>query len=182
MKKIKYIFTFLIILLATSFVSAQVDPPANDFVEKDNPQNRDERIAEALGLSQEQIQQIRQINQQGRFQMREAQQRFRQVRAELDEYIYTDTINETTLQTKLRAVVEAQAEVIKVRAMTELAVRNVLTPEQLVKFRNLRNRIRQQRRNNMQQRQQQLQNRRMINPNQRDRIPQDRPQPPRNRP
>jgi Spy/CpxP family protein refolding chaperone len=138
------------------------------------------RLAEALGLSADQIQQIRLLNQKRRPEMQNAQLRFQLVKEELDEYVYSDSINETTLQTKLRAVVEAQAEITKIRLMSEMAVRNVLTPAQLVKFRDLRDGIKQQRRLNNQKRQQR-QNRRLRNQNQRDRLPQDRPVPPRNR-
>ncbi len=176
MTKIKIIFTVLIMTLTVSLTNAQNKPPpspANDFVENDAPQRTD-NLAEQLGLSQEQRIQIREMRQQLRPQLQQAQRRFNQTKEELDVLIYSDSLDETTLQTKLRSVVEAQAEITRIRAMSELAVRKVLTPEQLVMFRNLRQRFKQQQRDRQIQRQRRQRIQRM-NQNRRDRNPSDRP-------
>lgn len=70
--------------------------------------------------------------------MQEAQQRFRQANRALDAAIYADSPNETDVQARMKEVQLAQAEIIKIRTTSELAIRKVLTPEQLVKFRELR--------------------------------------------
>lgn len=167
MKKKNLIFTILIIMLAVSFVAAQNGPPPNDFInnQTDRPK-RGDILARELRLTDEQKMQIRQINRQKRPQMRAAQQRFRQVKDELDMLIYADELDEVSLQNKVREVATAQAEIIKIRAMSEVAVRNVLSPEQLVKFRELRQRFKQQqkRRKMMRERRQR---RRQMNQNRR---------------
>jgi Spy/CpxP family protein refolding chaperone len=147
MKRIKFLsFAFALLVLSFIFpaVRAQEVPPANE------PQTGAERpvqrpnLLQELGLTPDQIQQIRRINQSRRPLMQEAQTRLREANRALDEAIYADAPNEFEIQEKLKAAQTAQAEVIKTRAQTEYAVRKVLTPEQLVKFRNLRQRLMEQ--------------------------------------
>ena len=56
----------------------------------------------------------------------------------LDQAIYADAVNESEIQNRLKELQAAQAEIARIRAMSELEVRKILTPEQLVKFRDLR--------------------------------------------
>ena len=105
-------------------------PPKDNF--------RPQQILRELGLSKEQIQQIRQIHEEKRQQMETAQMRLRDANRSLDQAIYADAVNEADIQARLKEVQTAQSEVIKIRNMTELAVRKVLTPEQLAKFRDVR--------------------------------------------
>ena len=117
-----------------------------DTDEPNRPQERrGEIISRVLGLSPEQQLQIRELNKSNRDNIRNAQENLRNAKAELDRAIYADNYDETDLQNKLKAVVEAQAEITKLRATNELAVRKLLTPEQVVKFRNLRQRFAEQR-------------------------------------
>jgi Spy/CpxP family protein refolding chaperone len=127
------IFTGILLLISIVSIEAQniqQRPPKDNF--------RPQQILRELGLSKEQIKQIRQINQEREPKMRAAQDNLRDTNRSLDLAIYADTLNEEEIQTKLKDVQTAQAEVIKIRNMTELAVRKVLTAEQLTKFRGLR--------------------------------------------
>ena len=99
-----------------------------------------------LGLTDEQMQQVRRMNMSRRPLMREAQMRLRQATRALDDAIYAEQLNEAEVQDRLREFQSAQADVGKVRFDTELAMRKILTPEQLVRFRELRQRFEQQRR------------------------------------
>jgi Spy/CpxP family protein refolding chaperone len=122
-------------LVLFSFASAQAQglqerPPKDNF--------RPQQILRELGLSREQIQQIKRIHEDRREQMQSAQMRLRDANRSLDQAIYADTVNEDEIQTRLKEVQIAQGEVIKIRNLTELAVRKVLTAEQLTKFRQLR--------------------------------------------
>ena len=101
-----------------------------------------------LGLSHEQIQQIRRITAQRKPLMEDAQKRLREANRALDETIYADQVSETDVQARLKEVQLAQAEVAKIRFMNEFAIRRILTPEQLVRFRELRQRFEQMRQNN----------------------------------
>ena len=125
-----------------------------------------------LGLSKEQIQQIRRINAQRKPLIEEAQKRLREANRALDETIYADQVSETDVQARLKEVQIAQAEVAKIRFMNEFAIRRILTPDQLVRFRELRQRFEQMRQN--------IENRRPANrqmPDDNIRPAQDAPQP-----
>jgi len=55
--------------------------------------------------------------------------------------IYGDTVDDSVVKERLREFQAAQAELARIKFTNELAVRKVLTPEQLVKFRELRRRF-----------------------------------------
>jgi Spy/CpxP family protein refolding chaperone len=134
------IVTLFVFGLAIAETRAQEEMPPE---EQRPPLERVRRpnLLEELGLSREQIQQIRRINQARRPLMQEAQQRFREANRALDMAIYADSPNDADVQARMKDVQLAQAEVIKIRTQSEFAIRKVLTPEQLVKFRELRERF-----------------------------------------
>ncbi len=109
------------------------------------PQDPRGNALRQLGLSQEQVQQIRRITVERRPIMEAAQLRFREANKALDAAIYADQVNEHDIDECLKAVQLAQAETAKVRSMNELAVRKILTPDQLIRFRELRRRFDQAR-------------------------------------
>jgi len=137
-------FPILILILAAA-IAGQDQPPANNFTGRDmQDRARANILRRELKLSPEQMMMIRKINTESRPQMREAQQRVWLARKELDAAVYADELDEETLRMKVRAVIEAEAEVTRIRAMSEVAVRKVLTPEQLERFRRLRQRFARQ--------------------------------------
>ena len=157
------IFAGLIIAssFSNNFSQAPFAPP-----EGENP--RRPNLLEELNLSDVQIRQIRQLNQERKPMMMAAQHRFREANRLLDETIYGDVENETEIQTRMQEVQAAQAELIKLRTMNERAIRKILTPEQLVKFRELRNQFNPENRlrNNPGNRRQKLRNLPRNNPGQ----------------
>lgn len=144
---------FLAFLLFTVGVSAQVTQPVDrpEGPPPDGQAIRQPNLLRELGLTQPQIRQLRLLNVEGRPLMQEAQRKLREANRELDLAIYADNMQESEVAEKLRAFQLAQAEVAKLRFQGELAIRRILTPEQLVKFRELRARFGQMR-ENMQQR------------------------------
>jgi len=160
MKKFNFLtLIFAGLLLAFSFspVQAQEEPaPNQNFDKKPRP-----NLLAELGLSPDQIQQIRRVNREKQPLMREAQQNLRVANRNLDQAIYADSVDETSIQAKLKEVQLAQAEVFKIRSMTELAVRRILTPEQLVKFREIRQNFMEK----IENRKNQQRNRPLNNPN-----------------
>ena len=98
-----------------------------------------------LGLTPEQRQRIQQMNQARRPLMKAATGRLREANRALDAAIYADSLNEEDVAARLRDFQEAEAEVAKLRFRAELELRKVLTPEQLGKFRYLRERFAKQR-------------------------------------
>ena len=105
-----------------------------------------------LGLSREQIQQIRRLNAERKPMMEDAQRRFREANRALDEAIYADQVNDIDVQSRLKDVQVAQAEVANIRYTNELSVRKILMPEQLVRFRELRQKFEMVRRTTENQR------------------------------
>jgi len=99
------------------------------------------KLLQQLDLNPQQVQQIRRINAEKRPLLREAQNRLREANRNLDQAIYADNSNENDIQARIREAQKAQAEVIRIRSMNELAVRRILTGDQLVKFRDFRERF-----------------------------------------
>lgn len=135
-KIVTAIFFGVLFFFPPSAVQAQEEKPL-EFEQKSNRKPRPNLLAE-LNLTSEQIREIRRINQENRPSIRLAQQRLRDANRNLDKAIYADNIDEAALQILVRELQNAQIEVIKLRSTSELAVRRILTAQQLAKFRELR--------------------------------------------
>ena len=153
MKIFKLIFTaavpaLLLFFAAAGFAQDAKTPDTPDAQHHDmqRPHDRRANFLHKLGLSPEQIEQIRQINLERRPLFNDAQERLREANRALDAAIYAEQVNENDFETKLKDVESAQAEVARIRFTNELAVRRVLTPEQLARFREMRQRFEQERR------------------------------------
>lgn len=129
-----------------------LDGPPPD-AQQPQPVQRDARgnMLRQLGLTREQMQQIRQMNMERRPLMEEAQRRLREANRALDKAIYADEVNDADIQARLKDVQIAQAEIQRLRYMNELSVRRILTPEQLVLFRRLREEYEQAIKNKVQE-------------------------------
>ncbi len=108
-------------------------PPSDDGQPRQRP-----NLFRALGLSEEQVQQIRAANEEIRPKMSEVTRKLRDANRELDRTIYADEVDEAEFAKKLEIYRAAQAEMSELRFNSELAVRRILTSEQLIKFRELR--------------------------------------------
>lgn len=155
----RYLNLFLIVTTGLLITSApaygqNVPPPGNPEHE-DRPDDRRPNLLAELGLSPDQVQQIRRMNQERRPAMMEAQRRMRDANRNLDIAIYGEAISDADFQTRLKEFQAARAELDRLRFEGELSVRKVLTPEQLVHFREIRRRFAEARQNNMQDRRRQ---------------------------
>ena len=103
-------------------------------------------VLRELGLTGEQAQAIRRINQERRSALDAAGRRLREANRSLDEAIYADTADDSLIKTRLAELQSAQSEAASLRFEKELAIRRVLTPEQLVRFRDLRRKFEEVRR------------------------------------
>lgn len=148
MKKI-HIYGLLFIAAITLFTVpafAQGGPPPGEMRDGPPPPDGEGRrgsgnrgkMLRDLGLSREQLQQIRKMNQERKPIMDAAHRRMGEANRALDQAIYADTLNEAEIENRLKEVHAAQNELNRLRYMNELQVRKVLTPEQLVKFREMR--------------------------------------------
>ncbi len=161
MKKLNLLFLFLILIFGANSLSAQVDvdnPPENDRFEREDRNPGRFNLLRELGLNQEQIQQVRLINRDAKPLRQAAAEYFKSAKRTLDLSIHADNYDEAKIQSNLREVIAAQGEMLKLKIQSELAVRKVLTPEQLIKFREIRksfderNNQRQMRRNRIRNR------------------------------
>lgn len=94
-----------------------------------------------LGLTRQQLQLIRRLNQDRKPLMDAAQMRLRQANRALDEAIYSDNASDEQFQARLKDFQAAQAEVARLRFAHEFGVRRVLSPDQLMRFRQMRQRF-----------------------------------------
>ena len=162
--KLKFFFKTLI-LIATLSLGVAVfgqDVKTDEQPTQPNPQPAADNkimLLRHLGLTREQIQQIRRISAERKPLMDTAQQRLKELTKQLDSVIYADNIAEGEFQERLKSVQLAQAEVSKIRFSTEFAIRRVLTPEQLVKFRELHDRFEAAQQNIQNRRRERLLNR-----------------------
>src|SRR5689334_10549981 len=139
----KIYLVFLLMLTCFGVVAAQDNPPAGGPPPEGAQQPKRPNLLMILGLSPEQQQAVRRINQQRKPLMEAAMTRLRAANQALDEAIYADSPDETVFQARLKELHAAQAEVAKLRFRSEFEVRKILTPDQLARFRELRRRFQQ---------------------------------------
>jgi periplasmic protein CpxP/Spy len=133
---------FLVFVAFTAFANgttAQDGPPPM----QEQRRSIDERtnLLAQLELSPEQVQQLRRLNSEHRPMMNAAQKRVRDANRELDMAIYADSVSDDLVHSKVKTFQEAQAEVNRLRFTNELAIRKILTLQQLVRFREMRRRF-----------------------------------------
>ncbi|HVG37851.1 MAG TPA: Spy/CpxP family protein refolding chaperone [Pyrinomonadaceae bacterium] len=95
-------------------------------------------LVQELNLTADQQTQIRALKEEHEAPIREALQRRRRAQRALDEAIYADRADEATIQTHSRELGDAQADLARLRTAVELRIRRILTPEQLQRFREIR--------------------------------------------
>jgi Spy/CpxP family protein refolding chaperone len=93
-----------------------------------------------LNLTQDQIQRIRGINAELKDERQTAVQRLRQTQRSLAEAIESPTPNEALIDQRSREVADAQAATIRIRSLSEARILQVLTPEQRIRLREMRQR------------------------------------------
>ena len=122
------------------------DAPQNQSTQT-NPQGDPIR---QLNLTAEQVEKIRAIREQNKDERFALNQRLRSAQRALDDAIQTDNSSEALIEQRAYELADAQAAATRMRAITEIRIRRVLTPEQLTKLRALRQQaqtLREERRN-----------------------------------
>ena len=131
---------FLILMVLPAALHAQARPeddaPPPDQMEEPPP--RRPNLLRELNLTAGQIKQIREINQANREKIRADLERKREAERLLDEAIYADEPDDNLIRERLQVVQQIQTEMMRMRTLTEFAVRKILTDEQLSRFRELR--------------------------------------------
>ena len=140
------------LLLATTFAPAKAQTPQQNPTDAGQAQvNQADQMLEPLNLSPDQIQKIRAINADLKDQRQSANQRLRQAQRALAEAIESPNPNETVIEQRSHDVADAQATTIRLRSLTEARVLQVLTPEQRIRLREIRQRNQAMRRAGNQQ-------------------------------
>lgn len=103
--------------------------------------DKGQAIMQALGLTEEQKDRLREMNRTRKPLMQAAQKTFRDAMKALDAAIYADVFDEYTYGLRLADVQKAQAEMQRLRFENEVNIRKILTPTQLDSFRDLRKRF-----------------------------------------
>ena len=96
-----------------------------------------------LNLAPEQREKIRSIREQNKSERAAINERTREAYRALEEVLDVDNPDETLVEQRLREVATAQAASMRMRILTEVRIRRVLTPEQLNTLRTLREQARQ---------------------------------------
>lgn len=142
----------LFFLLPLAIAAQELRPagPPPD-IQTGPPNERKPNLLLELGLSREQIQAMRRLNAERKPIEQEARRRFQEANREMSSAIYADTTSDEIVQSRLMEFQAAQAELARIKFTNELAVRRLLTPDQLVKFRAMRQKFAEVR-ENMEQR------------------------------
>lgn len=91
-----------------------------------------------LDLKPDQIQRIRSIQAELKDQRQAAGMKLRQARRTLAEAVESPTPNEALIEQRSHEVADAQATTIRLNSLAEARIRQVLTPEQRIKLREMR--------------------------------------------
>lgn len=91
-----------------------------------------------LNLSPDQIQKIRAINAELKDQRQAAGMKLRQAQRALAEAVESPTPNETLIDQRSHELAEAQATTIRLRSLAESRILQVMTPEQRIRLREMR--------------------------------------------
>jgi Spy/CpxP family protein refolding chaperone len=152
-----WIFFAAILLLSVVGVpvSAQSPTPQNP-IEPAQTQTQTNQTSQLpdlaeLNLSPDQIQKIRTINAELKDQRQAAGMKLRQAQRALAEAVESSTPNETLIDQRAREVAEAQATTIRLRSLAESRILQVMTPEQRIRLREMRQRNQALRRQENQQ-------------------------------
>ncbi len=147
--KTLYFLNILLVLTFSLSVRAQKEPPADALPteSQQRPADKSPNLLRELGLSREQMQAIRRLNADRKFQMQDAQRNLGDARKNLDMAIYADVVNDAEFQVRLKDFQTAQAEVAAIRSTTEFEIRKILTPDQVIRFRQLRQKFAEARKN-----------------------------------
>lgn len=141
-----FFLSALLFCVSTLPASAQDgNPPPSNEVQQ-NAGNQAPDLIGILGLTPDQRAKIRAIRERNKEERQLTTERLRNAQQALDEAIYADDASEAVVEERARELAAAQTANMRLRALTELSIRRVLTPEQLNALRALRLRQAERRR------------------------------------
>ncbi|MBA2340074.1 MAG: Spy/CpxP family protein refolding chaperone, partial [Pyrinomonadaceae bacterium] len=126
-------FFFIVVLACPARAQEVIEPQESVGASA----QRNVPLLRLLNLTPAQLAQIRRIRQENQSELRLSIARAREAQRALDEAIYSETADERVIEERARELADAQAAHTRLRALTELRVRRVLTSQQLSIFRDL---------------------------------------------
>ena len=142
----RILFPLILLLAIVGLqVRAQTPTPQNP---SQPAQTQTQQISQAgqlpdfaqLNLSPDQIQKIRAINAELKDQRQAANLKLRQAQRALAEAVESPTPSETLIDQRSHELADAQAATIRLRSLTEARILQVMTPEQRIRLREMRQR------------------------------------------
>lgn len=100
------------------------------------------RVFDRLDLNNEQKLQIRRIRQETQREIQSARMQVRDTRKALEDALYGDNFDPAVVEAKMKEAAQADANQLRVETQGQARVRQVLTPEQVRQFRELRDFVR----------------------------------------
>jgi Spy/CpxP family protein refolding chaperone len=139
-KRIVPLLTLSLLAIIGVQVSAQTPPQTP--VDPAQSQTQATQLPDfaPLNLSPDQIQKIRAINAELKDQRQAANQKLRQAQRALTEAVESPTPNESLIDQRSHELADAQLNTIRLRSLAEARILQVMTPEQRVRLREMRQR------------------------------------------
>ena len=149
-KELKAPFIWLIAVLLLAFASASTYSQTSDAQNQTAPAAQTQggpaqaapaqNLPAELGFTPQQEQQWREINREFRNQGMAANLKFRQARLALNEAMESATPNEGVIKQRAKDLADAQSAVTQLQALRQARVLQILTPEQRIKLKQIRER------------------------------------------
>jgi len=98
-----------------------------------------------LNLTPEQLEQIRSIREQNKTERAAINERVRETNRALEAELDSDNPDEAVVEQRVRDLAVAQVAAMRMRILTEVRIRRVLTPEQRIILRSLQRQVRRER-------------------------------------
>lgn len=148
-KRTLSLLLFGIPILCASFFDAHAQsgqkPEPEEPTEIQQPRRMGGDPIRQLNLTPEQRQQIRLIREQLREERAAISVRLSEANKALDEALEADNPDEAAIEKLIRDVAAAQVAMMRMRVLSELRIRRVLTPDQIATLRGLQREARQSR-------------------------------------
>lgn len=135
----------LVVLVAAPSICGQTAEQQPEVTSPQQPRPGVDPIRE-LNLTPQQREQIRTIRQQNQTERASINERVRETNRALEALLDSDSPDEAAVEERMREVAAAQAAAMRMRILTEVRIRRVLTPEQRNLLRVLRQQANQLRR------------------------------------
>lgn len=143
------LFTLMLALIATAGAGSRVLGQNQQTPPEHQPAGQLGDPIRQLNLTPDQLVQIRTIRQQTNVERANVNRRVVEANRALEAALDTDTPDESAVEQRVRELSAAQAESMRMRISTEVKIRRVLTLEQRVLLRTLRQQAQELRRDRM---------------------------------